>query len=70
MDPVPSAMVDGDGGGMQEHNGGNTSDEASTSDVSHNEVGEQATREPQDAPQVWWLAKEQQPSRMYSVNIL
>ena len=70
MDPVPSAMVDGDEGGIQEHNCGNTSDEASTSDVCHNEVGEQATHETVDASQVWWLAKERQPSRRYSVNML
>jgi len=51
---------------MQEDVGGNASDEASTFDVSHDEVGEQATHEPQDTPQVWGSTIERQTLRRYS----
>ena len=50
VDLVSSPMVHRGEGGMQKDDGGNANDEASTFDISHGEVGEQTTIEPQDAP--------------------
>ena len=67
LDLVPSLMTYGDSGCMQEDDDDNASDESSTSNVSHDEVEEQTTHEPQNAPQVYRSTRERQLSRRYSI---